>query len=382
MENILNTPFEGFDFIDEDDDIQQDDQLEDTVDDEESEESEEQDDSGQDETSDDDESDDNATDGASEEDDIPLKAFIDDWRSKGFISEDLELPDDVSVSDLSTKIFEAQYEAYKKAAEAEAAMYKEDLLTKQGLAPKVIAIAEALAQGVAPETLQEGNIIDEMVSWEIDKDDDDSYENREKLMRAMYKHQGLNEKKIGRLVQTAQDNDEDLEEAKSAKDYFQKIKDDREAEDKTRYADYVKNQEKAQEDFLTSLKKTIETGDIMGGANKKEFFKDLTEPTQWIDIPTEDGKKEKRRVSLWNKKLLEYGVILNPTSEAAAKGDIKNFLNIAHIILYGDVGPENVKKRVKAEVENSLEAQLRKKAPTPRKQGNFIGAVDEKNLIL
>lgn len=315
------------------------------------------------------------------EDDIPFSAFVESWKDKKLLSKDFTLPDNVTVDDFRDLVYKDIYEPLKNSAESDIESYSETLKEKRGLSDKILGIATAIAQGISPQTLQDGQIIETILDWDIESDTDEAFENREKLISAMYKHKGLDEKKTKRLLETLQDNDEDLDEAKEAKKFFKTLKEEKEQSDIKAAKSEEDRREKEINAFHTSLKTMIDKGEVMGGDKKGEFFDDLITPSIWEEFPTNDGKKVKRKITKWQQKQMELGISISPTS--ADDGEkLKNFLTVAHSILYKGAGAKAVEEQAKKKVEDSLSSFLKGSKPKQKSNSEFLGAIDEDNLIL
>lgn len=295
--------------------------------------------------------------------DIPFDEFVNSWKSAGLLSDDFTLPDKPTIKAFKDAVFDNIYKPLKEAATSQIEDDYEQLKAEKGL--HVIEIAEKIAKGVSPVTASDGEIIDRLVSLDIDSDTDDAVANREKLMRTMHQLNGVSEKKIDKLVQMSQDDGEDIEDAQEAKTYLKKLKQTREAEEIAAEDRRKKDYEESVGAYYTMIEGLINKGEIMEGANKSEFFKDLTEPSVYVDVDTGE-RKMKKKFSKWQKAQMDAGVVITPTVDAVNKKDIKKYLEIAHQLMYGEAGKKKLKEKVKKEVEDELDAFLTKRKPAPK----------------
>lgn len=305
---------------------------------------------------------------AGETPDIPFEEFTNSWKSAGLLSENFKLPETKDIDSFKDAIFNDIYTPLKEAAEAKADEDYEELKQKKGL--HVIEIAEKIASGVSVTTASDGEIIDRLVGLDIDSDTDEAFENREKLIRTMHQLKGIPAKKIDKLVQISQDDGEDIDDANEAKAYLKKLKSEKEAEE----VDNAKRREdeyKAGVDTYNNLIKDLITkGEINEGAHKESFLKDLTEPSVYVDV--NNGERNvKKKFTKFQKAQMDAGVIISPTVDAVNKKDVKKYLEMAHTLLYGTTTKEDIKKKVKKEVEDDLDNFLRKAKPSKKDTTDF-----------
>ena len=286
---------------------------------------------------------------------LPLQELSNSWKKEGLLTESFELPDDITVEDFKKLIKEDIYNRTKGQADAEIELEKQKLREEKGI--NVIEIAEKISKGVSLQTATDSQIIDSLVSLDIDEDSDDAYDNREKLIRTVNRLKGLTDKKIDRLIEVSRDNGEDLEDAEEAKEYLKNLKADREKADIDRKVVEDRKREEDIKSFHTTVKSIIDSGTIQEGVNKDKFFKDLIDKTEIVNIDT-DGIKVPRKLSKWEKAQIENGVIITPTTEALTSDKLNNFLKAAHLLMYGEPTKE-IKKKVKQEIEDELDNFLR-----------------------
>lgn len=301
--------------------------------------------------------------------DIPFDEFAKSWKSAGLLTEDFKLPEKKDINSFKDAIFENIYTPLKEAAQSQAEDELETARKEKGL--HVIEIAEKIAKGVSMTTASDGEIIDRLVSLDIDSDTDEAFENREKLIRTMHQLNGISEKKIDKLVQMSQDDGDDVDDAKEAKEYLKKLKANKEQEEmeiaKKREDEY----KAGVENYQNLLKSLIDKGEINEGVNKESFYKDLTEPTVYVDV--NNGEKNvKRKFTKFQKAQMDAGVVITPTVDAVNKKDVKRYLELAHQLMYGAVTKEKIKEKVKKEVEDELDSFLTKRKPTKLNQSDFF----------
>lgn len=301
--------------------------------------------------------------------DIPFNEFITSWKSSGLLSKDFKLPDKPTITAFKEAIFDDIYKPLKEAAESKAEDDYEQAKINKGL--HTIEIAEKIANGVSPTTASDGEIVDRLISLDIASDTDESYENREKLIRTMHQLKGVSEKKIDKLIQMSQDDGEDQEDAEEAKKFLKNLKETKEAEEIEMERRRKEQYEEGVKSYYNLIKGLIDKGDIIEGVNKDTFFSDLTEPSVYVDIDNGE-RKVKRKFSKWQKAQMDAGVVITPTVDAVEKKDVKKYLEMAHQLMYGDSSKKRLKEKVKKEVEDELDSFLTKRKPTNKNTSDFF----------
>lgn len=300
--------------------------------------------------------------------DIPFAQFTKSWKTAGLLSDSFTLPDKTDISSFKEAIFNDIYTPLKEAAQAQAEEELEQARRDKGL--HIIEVAEKIMNGVSPTTIADGVIIDGLISLDIDSDTDEAIANREKLIRTMHQLNGLTPKRIDKLVEISQNDDEDLADAKEAKDYLKKIKQEKEQQEIVANKRKQDEQELAINNFYSMIKDTIDKGLIANGVNKDKFYKDITEPSVYVDVYNGDNTV-KRKFTKFQEAQKNMGVIITPTNEAVASKNIIPYLETVHKLLYGAVTESDLKKKIKKEVEDELDGFLRKK-PNIKSKVDYI----------
>lgn len=310
---------------------------------------------------------------------IPFSLFVDTWKKEGFLDSDYTLPEDLNPDTFKESLKAHFIDRQKEDAERE---YIDKLKTERGLDDYTLEVAQKLASGVSPATAGFSNVVNNLKNLDIESDTDESYKNRESLIRAMYRHKGIPDNKIDNIITNSQEEEKDLEDAKEAVTYFEGIAKAKEADDiKLANAARAKDKEVVDK-FNDKVATLIKSDKILDGVDKNQFHKDLYTATEWITDES-NGTPNKIKVSKWVKTLRDSGLSIVPLEIDKADDDkIVKFLNLAHILMYGDLGKETLKKKAKEEVEDSLDTFLRKQMPKTKLADALADIVGEDEEIL
>lgn len=211
------------------------------------------------------------------------------FKSLGFIADENEVPKATTVSD-----FLVNYERTKAAKLEEAA--RKNLEEKYS--PEVLSYVDFLMQGGNPEAVSS---FYQLYNLPIEDESKDS-DNRRALILAMYKDQGLAEKRATLLYNKAYDDDEDLDEAKAAKQYF-KAKHDAQlaqiqAEEQAKLDAEAKRNEQLQNELKGMLKSRKVPGLDLSEKEAKEIENYMFNPTVIVDVKDPvSGNVYKNKVS-------------------------------------------------------------------------------------
>jgi hypothetical protein len=285
-----------------------------------------------------------------------VAAVVASWKKSGLLPKEFEAPE--TVVDFKKALQDQIYAKEKEAVERQVQDYKEQLLKEKGYDEQTLTVAQNIARGASPETAQQSVSVKSLSDLEIEDDTDEAYENRVKLIRAMYKFKGMEDEDVEALVQRAQDTDTDLQKAKDAKSFLVKVIQDKIDAEAKAEEDRQNEFKSVADKFNSEVKSTIDSGDVVKGVNKDKFYSDLYEATENLTVPGQDGKPTTVKVSPWAAKLYNMGISITPVNIKDLTGDkLKEFLTLAHTILYGSSVQDTVEQGVEDELDKLLKAR-------------------------
>lgn len=259
------------------------------------------------------------------------------FKSLGFISEDQEDIKADNVTDFLIKYEKAKAAKLEEAAKAnlEATYSKE-----------VLNYVDFLMKGGSPEAISS---FYQLYNLPID-DDYSDVENRKALILAMYKDKEVPEKRAQSLYNTLYDDNEDLEEAKIAKQYFKEKHDGQMAEVQKKEQAELEAEAKKNEQLQSDLKTMLKTRKLSDLELNEKEAKDLESymftPTVITDVldPT-TGTVYKGKVSQYYDDYQKF--FSNPES----------LIKLAKFIKSGGVTKpqdEEIQERVSTEILKGL----------------------------
>lgn len=232
----------------------------------------------------------------------PIKVIAKDWKSKGYLPEEYEVPDDISEEQL-----EEVYRVHKeKLIESEVRTRILDELRAEGVDDDVLETAKLLRHGVPQEQISQADAFHVLGSVQLNPEDENYEGYASQVLTQYYADKGFSSDKITRYVERDMEDDDVValvEEAQShfkqravqMRQYFAQVEAHKVAEEQQRVQQTV-----------ASMNQYIERGEIAGRKYTKEQMGQVKRALFDKTEVVVDAQGNRRRVTAYEKKRLEY----------------------------------------------------------------------------
>lgn len=248
------------------------------------------------------------------------------YKNKGYLPEDFEVKDDLSSDDF--------FETFARHIEEQKEQEVTERFQAKGYDEQILEYSQYIASGGSPQALETHVVLDRLANANVE----DNEKTQEEIVRYMLQDRGLDDDTIDTTVQALLDGDKLHDKAQAAKQYFSQRRDGYLSELKREQENQMAEQQAAIKQQTENFRKLIQSGD-MPTIEKKKFEREFLEPTEVITIDTPDGKKQKQKITKFQKVMRDIQASPEKT------------LKLAHIILSG---LDNVKQQAQQEGRDEL----------------------------